>query len=85
MCSVSAQCLLLQLALLRTRYVIEYNKCIVIGKPEGKSPRQRSRRRWEHNINIYLKGIGFEGMDWIHMAQDSCEHGNESLGSMKSG
>jgi hypothetical protein len=38
-------------------------------KPEGKSPRRTSRRRWEDNIEIDLKEIGSEGVDWIQLAQ----------------
>jgi hypothetical protein len=30
----------------------------------------RTRRRWEDNINMDLKEIGWEGVDWIHLAQD---------------
>jgi hypothetical protein len=43
---------------------------ILVGKPEGKSPLGRSRRRWVDNINIDLRGIGWDGMDWIDLAQD---------------
>jgi hypothetical protein len=41
-----------------------------VGKPEGKSPLGRSRRRWENNIKIDLRVIGRGGMDWIDLAQD---------------
>jgi hypothetical protein len=39
-------------------------------KPERKRPLGRPRCIWEHNINIDLKEIGWEGVDWIHLAQD---------------
>jgi hypothetical protein len=58
-------------------------------KHEGKTLLRNSRRRWEHNIKIYLRKIRWGGTDWIHLAQDraqwqdSCEHGNEPLGSIK--
>ena len=43
---------------------------VLVGKPEGKSPLGRPRRRWEENINTDLKEVGFVGMDWIEMAQE---------------
>ena len=41
-----------------------------MGKPEGKGPLGRLRRRWEDNIKMYLQEVGCGGMDWIEMAQD---------------
>jgi hypothetical protein len=41
-----------------------------LGKPEGKRPLGRSRRRWENNIQMDLKEVGCGGMDWIELAQD---------------
>jgi hypothetical protein len=47
------------------------NACrILVGKPEGKRPIGRTRRRWEDNIRIDLREIGWGGMDWIDLAQD---------------
>jgi hypothetical protein len=43
---------------------------IVVGKPEGKRPLGRPRRRWEDNIRIDVREIGWGGMDWIELAQD---------------
>jgi hypothetical protein len=43
---------------------------ILVGKPEGKRPLGRQRRRWMDNIKIYLNEIGWDGMDWIDLAQD---------------
>jgi hypothetical protein len=43
---------------------------ILVGKPEGKSPLRTRRRRWEDNIKMYLREIGWGGMDWIVLAQD---------------
>jgi hypothetical protein len=43
---------------------------IFVGKPEEKRPLERLRRRWEDNIKMYLQKIGYEGIDWIHLAQD---------------
>jgi hypothetical protein len=40
---------------------------ILVLKSEGKRPLGRPRRRWEDNIKIDLKAIGFEVVDWIHL------------------
>jgi len=40
------------------------------GKPEGKRPLGRPRRRWEDNITIDHQVEGCEGMDWTDLAQD---------------
>jgi hypothetical protein len=42
---------------------------ISIGKPEGKRPRERHMRRWEYTIRMDLTEIGWEGVDWMHLAQ----------------
>jgi hypothetical protein len=41
-----------------------------VGKPEGKRPLGRPKRRWEDNIKIELKEVRCGGMDWIELAQD---------------
>jgi hypothetical protein len=38
---------------------------ILVGRPEGRRPLGRPRRRWEDNIKMYLGDV-----DWIHLAQD---------------
>jgi hypothetical protein len=43
---------------------------VLAGKPEGKRPLGRSRRRWENNSKTNLRDIGWDGMDWIRLAQD---------------
>jgi hypothetical protein len=43
---------------------------ILVGEPEGKRPIGRSRRRWEDNIKMDVREIGWGGMDWIDLAQD---------------
>jgi hypothetical protein len=43
---------------------------ILLGKAEGKRPLGRPRRRWEDNIKIDLREIGWGGMDWIDLGQD---------------
>jgi hypothetical protein len=42
---------------------------IFVGKPEGKKPRERTRRSWEDNIRMDLKETGWEGVEWIHLTQ----------------
>jgi hypothetical protein len=42
----------------------------LVGKPEGRRPLGRLRRRWEDNIKIDLREVGWEGIDWIDLAQD---------------
>ena len=42
----------------------------LVGKPEGKRPHGRPRRRWEDNIKLDLQEVGCGGMDWIELAQD---------------
>ena len=44
---------------------------VLVGKPEGKRPIGRPRRRWDDAIKIYLQDVGCGGMDWIELAQDS--------------
>ena len=41
-----------------------------MGKPEGERPLGRSRGRWKDNIKMDLQEVGFQGMDWIDVAQD---------------
>ena len=42
----------------------------LVGKPEGKRPLGRPRRKWEDNIKMDLQEMGCGGMDWIELAQD---------------
>jgi hypothetical protein len=47
------------------------NVCrLLMGKPEGKSPLGRPKRRWEYGIKMDLRKIGGGGVEWIHLAQD---------------
>jgi hypothetical protein len=41
---------------------------ILVGKPEKKRPLGRPRRMWVDTIKMYLKEIGWDGMDWIDLA-----------------
>jgi hypothetical protein len=44
---------------------------LLVGKPEGKRPLGRPRHRWEDNIKMGLREIGWEVLDRIHLAQDT--------------
>jgi hypothetical protein len=62
---------------------------LLVGKPEGKRPLGRPRRRWVDNIGIDLGEVGWSDVDWIGLAQDRkrvescCKFGIEPSGSMK--
>jgi hypothetical protein len=43
---------------------------ILVGMPEGKRPLERPRRRWVDNIKMDLREIGWDGMNWINLAQN---------------
>jgi hypothetical protein len=42
---------------------------ILVGKPEGRRPLGRPRRRWVYNVKKDLREIGWVGVDWIELAQ----------------
>jgi hypothetical protein len=42
---------------------------VFVGMPNGERPLVRSRRRWEDNIRMDIREIGWGGMDWIDLAQ----------------
>jgi hypothetical protein len=44
---------------------------MLVGKPEGKRPFGGPKCRWEDNIRLYLRELGWEGVGWIHLAQDT--------------
>jgi len=60
---------------------------VLVGKPEGKRPVGRPRRRWVDNIRMDLQEVGCGYMDWIGLTQvaEACECGNEPSGSVKCG
>ena len=60
---------------------------VLVGKPEGRRPPGRPRRRWVDNIKMDLQEVECGYMDWIGLAQvaDACESGNEPSGSVKCG
>jgi hypothetical protein len=43
---------------------------LLVGRPKGKRPLGRPRRRWEDNIKLDLREIGIDGANWIRLAQD---------------
>jgi hypothetical protein len=43
---------------------------VLVGKPEGKRPLERPRRRWEDNIKTDIQEVGCGDMNWIGLAQD---------------
>jgi hypothetical protein len=45
-------------------------RSILVGRPEGKRPLGRPRRRWDNNIKMDLRVIGIDGANWIRLAQD---------------
>ncbi|KAJ4446767.1 hypothetical protein ANN_13464 [Periplaneta americana] len=42
---------------------------VLVGRPEGKRPLERPRRRWEDNIKMDLREVGYDDGDWINLAQ----------------
>jgi hypothetical protein len=64
---------------------------VLVGKPEGRRPLGRPRRRWVDNIKTDFQEVECGYMDWIGLAQDRdrwqnlCECGNEPWGSVKCG
>jgi hypothetical protein len=43
---------------------------ILVGRPEGRKPLGRPRRRWEDNIKMDVREIGLGDVDWTHWSQD---------------
>jgi hypothetical protein len=43
---------------------------VLVGKPEGKRPLGRLRRKWEDNIKMDFQEVGCGGMDWIGLTHD---------------
>jgi hypothetical protein len=72
---------------------------VLVGKPEGRRPLGRPRRRWEDGVRMDFRETGLGGVDWIRLSQDRdriglewlrigskagcCEQGNETCGSIK--
>ena len=63
---------------------------VLVGKPEGKRPLGRPRRRWEDDIKMDLQEVGWGFMDWVELDQDrdrcwALEYGDEPSGSKNVG
>ena len=43
---------------------------VLVGKPEGKRPLERPRRKWEDTIKMDLQEVGGDRGDWMELAQD---------------
>jgi hypothetical protein len=43
---------------------------VLVGRPEGKRPLERPRRRWEDNIKMDFKETGIDRANWIRLSQD---------------
>jgi hypothetical protein len=43
---------------------------VLVGNPEGKRPVERVRRRWDDNIKMNFREIGWGAMNWIRLAKD---------------
>jgi transposase len=43
---------------------------VLVERPEGKRPLGRPRHRWEDNVKMVLEETGFDGANWIQLAQD---------------
>ena len=43
---------------------------VLVGRPAGKRPLGRPKRRWEYNVKIDLQNVGRGGMEWIDLAQN---------------
>jgi hypothetical protein len=46
---------------------------VLVGRPEGKRPLGRPRRRWVVNIKMDLREIGIDGANWIQLAQNKIQ------------
>ena len=44
---------------------------VLMWKSEGRGPLGRPKRRWEGNTKMYLKEVGWGGVDWIELSQDT--------------
>jgi hypothetical protein len=43
---------------------------VLVGRPDGKRPHGKPKRRWEDNIKMYLQVVGWGGMEWIGLVLD---------------
>jgi hypothetical protein len=55
----------------RTHGVMRNSYSILVGKPEGKRPLRKPRRRWKDNVRFDLRESGWKGVDRMHLTQDT--------------
>jgi hypothetical protein len=60
----------LSASFIRVTSIGELGSILLVGKPEGKRPLGRPRRRWMDNITMDLLDIGLNVVDWIGLTQD---------------
>jgi hypothetical protein len=48
---------------------------VLFWRTEEKTPLGKSRHRWENNIEMDLKEVGWKNVDWIHLSQDGTNSG----------
>ena len=61
---------------------------VLVGKPDGKRPLERRRRRWDDNVKTDLQEVGWKswtGLNWLRIGTGGGECGNEPLCSIKCG
>jgi hypothetical protein len=46
---------------------------VLVGRPGGKRPLARPKRRWEDNVKMDLREIGIDGANWIRLIQDRAQ------------
>jgi hypothetical protein len=51
-------------------FVIQFYDRVLLGKPEGRRPLGRPRRRWKDNIKMDLQEVGGGSVDWMERTQD---------------
>jgi hypothetical protein len=61
---------------------------LLVGRPEGKRPLERPRRRWENNSKMDIQDVGYGVTDWIELVQErqvagTCKCSYELSGSKK--
>jgi hypothetical protein len=44
---------------------------VLVGRPGGRRPLERARRKWKNYIKMDVQEVGLEGMDWIALAQNT--------------
>jgi hypothetical protein len=42
---------------------------VLARKPKGKRPPRRPKHRWEYDIRMYVREVGWEDLDWLHLTQ----------------